>query len=296
MFYKIKLKFLKIFFQIIIFTIANSSTAEDSLKFNGYDIKQFGDFAKDWHFVTVRFRNDSNEMRIVYANDLAWKALNENSNKYPNGSVFAKIGIQTIPDPSFTSSLVPAGSRRVQFMVKNEVLHKNTNGWGYALFDSNGIPYPGDQQSQTQACAACHQIVNDRNNVFSQLMFYKSAKVFADENWKKYLTFEETNTVNLHSKLKKNVSEKSVRYLKGHLQTNVFNGTLDEIRPLLISEAKKTKKTAVFSSIDGNYFTIVIPKNSNKSCVGENVASMTIIQSNKIIQNKYVEESICVYN
>ena len=72
--------------------------------FNGYTLKQFGDFVHNWHFVTVRFRRDSGEMRFAYANDIAWKALSEHSTDYPDGAVFAKIGVSTMEDPAFTDS------------------------------------------------------------------------------------------------------------------------------------------------------------------------------------------------
>ena len=129
---------------------------------SGYKLDQFKNFENTWKLVTVRFRKDTGELRFTYANSLAWKTLSSNNRNYPDGSVFAKIGIATQEDPAFTSSAVPSGARRYQFMVRNAKKHQDTEGWGYALFDKNGKTFPGEPKVASQACAACHHLVPDR--------------------------------------------------------------------------------------------------------------------------------------
>ena len=138
---------------------------------NGFTLKQFGDYVHNWHFVTVRFRHDSGEMRFVYANDIAWKALLAGSKDYPDGAVFAKSAVMTNDDPSFIDSAVPSGARREQFMVRNRKRFKDTDGWGYAVFDDQGRVSIGETQNKTsEACNACHLAVPDRGMIFSQVM------------------------------------------------------------------------------------------------------------------------------
>ena len=136
----------------------------------GYTLGQFGNFVRYWHFVTVRFRRDTAEMRLTYANDKAWDALLAGGTKYPDGAVFAKIGIMTEEDPGFTSSVVPSSARRYQLMVMDHKKHAATDGWGYALFDMNGKTFEQNPVEQVQACHACHKLVPDRDYVFSQPM------------------------------------------------------------------------------------------------------------------------------
>ena len=138
---------------------------------NGYALKDYDGFWKDpanWHFVTVRFRKDTGEMRLTYANDIAWKALLAGGRQYPDGAVFGKIGLLTRDDPSFTSSAVPVGARRYQLMVRDAKKWQETNGWGYALFDGAGKAVAEDQDIASMACYACHALVPERGDVFSE--------------------------------------------------------------------------------------------------------------------------------
>jgi len=148
--------------------ISALAMADDTM--NGYSLQQFGDFQKNWHLVTVRFRQDTNEMRFTYANDLAWDTLKAGKVDFPNGAVFGKVGVMTKPDPAFVSSVVPGGARRIQFMVRDVKKHSRDDGWGYALFDVQGKVFPDHGRQAVQACVACHHIVPDRGFVFSQLM------------------------------------------------------------------------------------------------------------------------------
>src|SRR5262245_31783649 len=51
----------------------------------------YADFWKKWHFVAVRWREDTREIRLTYANDLAWKVLAEQGSEYPTGAMFGKL-------------------------------------------------------------------------------------------------------------------------------------------------------------------------------------------------------------
>lgn len=255
----------------------SSGTEQQRVKvMNGYALAEFGKFADNWKLVTVRFRKDSGEMRFTYANDLAWKTLSENRTDYPDGAVFAKISAMTRPDPDFVSSAVPSGARRVQFMVRKEKDHASTDGWGYALFDAEGNVFPGDPVQNSNACAACHRLVPQRGQVFSQYLslgdLLKPAPMSAANIHA--LKFEARAIAKLPAELRRALGKSasgvaSVRVIVGDLAKNIFGGTLDEIIPSLAHEAVKSKLPAALVSQDGKLFSLVIPKAEAKKCSGD---------------------------
>lgn len=238
-----------------------------NLEMNGYSLKQYENFAKEWELITVRYRQDSGEYRFVYANPLAAAALKEGKT-YPEGSVFAKTAYLLTSDPSFPSSLLPGKVNRYQLMVKNEKKHKDTGSWGYALFDSAGRTFAGEPKSVSFACHACHQIVRDKQYVFSEILpkdiaFFSDKKLTTSLKKKnQYLpTFENMNVSQLPklaaSYVPKNT--KTVRSIKGDLRKHLFEGTLNEIRPFLATEALATNGPAILISEDKSQFSLVYP-------------------------------------
>lgn len=242
----------------------NPAFAQDP-SMNGYTLRQFGNFSKEWRLVTVRYRKDTGEMRFTYANDLAWKTLQANKTDYPDGSIFAKIGAMSMPDPGFVNSMVPSGARRVQFMVRDQKKHKDTDGWGYALFDKDGKLYPGDVKAASNACMACHRLVPERGQVFSQTMFLEKFSTNAQSK----LGFVDAELKPLPESLRAKIPPHftKVRDMTGPLKDRPFFGTLDEVQPFLAQESAAKDLPAVFVSLDKKQFSAVIPL--RKSCEGE---------------------------
>ena len=242
---------------------------------NGYALKDYDGFWKDpanWHFVTVRYRKDTGEMRLTYANDIAWKALLAGGKNYPDGAVFGKIGLLTQEDPSFTSSAVPVGARRYQLMVRDAKKWSETNGWGYALFDGSGKAVAEDQDIASMACAACHALVPERGDVFSepfQLDVSSGTPALAVAS--AAIPRIEFKTVKadalpaaLRGKLPASFAE--ARLVQGKLMLHLFRGTIDEIRPTLVKEAIKSGKPAALVSKDGTLFSVVYVDAANPAC------------------------------
>jgi hypothetical protein len=240
---------------------------------NGYALSQFGDFIKEWPLVTVRFREDTREMRLTYANDLAWKALLKGVDDYPDGAVFAKVGITTEDDPSFISSKVPSGAKRFQLMVRDRKKHLDTAGWGYALFDQSGRTFDEDPAVKTMACHACHAIVPERGYVFSQPMVLDVGRasamtaIVAGAIPSQRVAFDVLDARNLPAKLAAwlPAGAEKIRTVTGPLRDNLFQGTLDEIRPTLMEEAKASGLPAALISRDGKRFSMVYVRKS-ESC------------------------------
>jgi hypothetical protein len=253
------------------------STSEKGVReMNGIVSDQMPAFYKDWHLVTVRYRTDSKEMRLTYANEIAMKAMKELKPQYPDGAIFAKIGLMTEDDPSFVSSKVPSGARRVQYMVRDKKKYASTDGWGYALFDANGNVFLDESiEKKTTACAACHRLVPERDYVFSREMFLgtqslNSALKLESPTEAEKVPFKGTLIRDLPSSVR--ALAKGYDYvlaLQGEIQKNAFSGTLDEVVPFLIDKShQKLVPSALV--IDDRNFTFVTPAKAGKkeACFG----------------------------
>lgn len=252
---------------------------------NGYRLKDFSGFESKWKLVTVRFRKDTQELRWVFANDLAYKTLIAGKIDYPDGAVFAKIGVLTNDDPEFPSSAVPSGTRRFQLMVRNAKKHEQTGGWGYALFDFNGKTFEEDPTKTSMACYACHRVVENRGQVFSQPFALagqvKPGTVFlTDSKGFKKISFVWKEIDALPANLRKLIPAevKKVRILNdSYLSEHLFQGTLDEIKPSLEMEAYLQKAPAVLFSQDQLRFSAVIPQKMDGCIEGKSFMSVSTL-------------------
>lgn len=271
---------------------ASAGPNQDEMSMNGYTKKQFGDFTKTWNLVTVRYRKDTGEMRMTYANDLAWKTLRANRIDYPAGSVFAKVGVMTKEDPAFPSSAVPAGARRVQFMVRDEKAHAYTQGWGYALFDMDGRRFPGDVKQASLACAACHSLVPQRGYVFSQPLSIAIAPTKDEPGWFSHLRFEDPKPNEVPAAVTKWLPPKveGLHLLRGKLTKAVFPGTLDEVRPLLAKQTFSTGRPTLLLEDGGSRFSLVFPLNKPGKCKD---TEMSLKGVHTLANGKFFEVEFC---
>jgi hypothetical protein len=243
---------------------------------NGILFSDYVGFEKNWEMVTIRFRQDSGEMRITYGNATAMKVLREGRTDFPDGSVFGKIAILTKPDPLFESSKVPAGAKRFQLMVKDQKRFSKTAGWGYALFDSKGKTFSGDQDLNTLSCAACHEIAKERGYVFSQIATFNTDVETKNGNTKvgeKDTKIFETRFVKdipslSIKKIKQLKKYKEIRVYTGLAKEHIFHGAADEMIPTLIKEAQIKLMPAYFGNEKDKDFSLVIP--TNHSCESDN--------------------------
>lgn len=286
-----------IFILILPFIMGLTSTFAGKDEMNGIKFKEFKNFPEKWGLVTIRFRKDTGEMRLTYANSIAMKTLTEGSINYPDGAVFAKTGIHTGVDPQFESSVVPKGIRRYQLMVKNKKKYASTGGWGYGLFDAEGKTFPEDPVTTQNACYACHTIVENRGDVFSQpFSFVKNAHFTSPQNGLVLdkIKFEWIEIAQVTPQIKEFIPKtfKKIRILSHKkMSENVFQGTLDEVRPTLEDQAKKFQSPALFSSVDGKRFVLVFLIQTD-DCVGQ--GAYQIISTD--IENKVQNEKVCTHD
>ena len=234
-------------------------------------LKDYKDFQTKWPLVTVRFREDSGEMRFTWGNEKAMSGLLAGKGDYADGSVFTKIGFISEEDPSFISSKVPSGSRRVQLMVRDKEKYASTDGWGYFLFDSSGEPVKTD----VNACAACHRIVPERGYVFSQQMafenlFKKPASSLPPLTISQSsVEFADKKLNELPSEFAKhipNAKSLTARKLIKPFLPAAFEGTADELRPLLVKETLRSGKASYFLSADQKVLSFVTKAKEKNNC------------------------------
>lgn len=249
-----------------------TATGTKPREMNGIFYDEHKDFTKKWHLVTVRYRQDSNEQRFVYANDKAYEALKKLKPDYPDGAMFAKVGFITEDDPAFPSSKSPAGAKRYQFMLKDRKKYAKSDGWGYALFDDQGNLFDEDMKAKTDSCVACHRIVPDRDYVFSRQMMLHHDQLVGPQlaGDAKAITFATVKMATAPVDLKKYAKLYDyLNTLTGPIQKSAFSGTLDEVIPLLSAKSKMTN-TPTALIVDDKNFSLVIPLPKSKKCLSHN--------------------------
>ena len=250
---------------------------------NGLKFEDYKDFTKTWHLVTVRFRQDTKEMRITYANDIAWREMQSSKSTFSDGAMFGKVGLITEKDPAFPSSEVPSGTKRFQLMYRDKKKFAATQGWGYALFDSKGQLFDEDPKMQSTACAACHAIVPERGYVFSRPMnvgFGASALAIEGPAALKSMKME-SKAVTGFSKAFQNEIPKgisNVMSLEGELKKKSFSGTLDEIVPFLIETVKLEGKTSTLYNDEHNYTLVSPNRTAEEKCEAGKIPLRVLIQ------------------
>ena len=294
------IKYLFLFFLISPFSTFAES-AEIAKEMNGYRLDSFENFESEWKLVTVRYRKDTREMRFTYANPLAWKSLKDGATEYPDGAIFAKIGFISQEDPAFPSSEVPRGARRFQFMVRDKQKFESTSGWGYALFNSEGNLFPEDPKIQEVACAKCHNIVKNKGAVFSEILKLSSKEVHVFPP-KSEPTFYKAGFVTIKAiDLPKSILShipakiKKLRSFQGGLDQNLFQGTLDEIKPLLIKEVINSEfSAAILFNEESERFSIVAKNPKNKTCQSNQISLLSIVSQHLKLMD--TERKVLVQN
>ncbi|MBI1272632.1 MAG: hypothetical protein GC131_00910 [Alphaproteobacteria bacterium] len=227
-------------------------------------------FEKDWKLVTVTFRTDIGEQRFAFANELAYKTLLSGQTDYPDGAVFGKVGVAVAGDAAFKDSKVPSGASRYQIMVRNKEKYADTGGWGYAIFNADGLVLtksPEDtDKGMAGLCYECHKLVTDRGYVFSRPLDLSPDNYLAVQKELGILSpeydFIDSDVSKLPPWVVRQLPEdtKKVRYLKSDLRKLVFSGPLVEIIPVLEAEAVRSNMPAIVIGDNKEVFGAYINK------------------------------------
>jgi hypothetical protein len=105
------------------------------------------------------------ELRVVFGNPAAIKAIENSTLPYPDGTILVKLAYKRKQSPEFETATVPGTPTTVQVMVKDSRRYASTGGWGFGRF-VNGQPVGA---APHQTCFACHAArVKDRDYVFTR--------------------------------------------------------------------------------------------------------------------------------
>jgi len=145
----------------ILSEVPDLTMPENNLKFK--EIKDY----KNYKIIGTHFRTDKNELRYILANDIAFKASNENL-PFPNGSKIVKIGWDTKEMSNFSPALEANEVQRIEYMIKDDKkFSKNPGNWGYARFVKKEGKYKSWDKG-TLSCISCHNIAKDNDFVFTK--------------------------------------------------------------------------------------------------------------------------------
>jgi hypothetical protein len=236
---------------------------------NGLHPKDFYGFWKDWHLVTVRYRSDNQEQRFVFANDIAWKAIQNQEASYPDGAMLGKVGYSLSQDESFPSSLVPERVMRIQIMRKSLSDQKSEHdGWSYWLYSkSPDTLQMGDRELSTY-CHSCHALVPQNDFVFSTAVFHDSKQVTVANQLKdqKVLSrFADLDTINLNAKERAIVATANLPAGSKLYRMPLFEGSLSELVPFLAENVKNS--ALIVMDADRHSYLAGMPADKAKSGV-----------------------------
>jgi hypothetical protein len=261
-------------------------------EFDGIDLSQSARFWEKWHLITVRYRVDNGEQRFVYANDLAYEAMKSGRKIYPDGAMFGKVAFISQKDDAFPSSLEPKTFTRVQLMKKDAANYAKSNGWGYGLYAmGTGVPYSTAKATVT-ACHACHQIVPNRDYVFSQSSFF-TAKTSAADPSTFYSRFLKKNLAQLDEKSKQalvdfHLNENSPLKL---LAMPLFPGSLNESIAPLIEYVRSDHLPFLLIDEENGLFIAASPAPVNKASCPNEIRLVRILSIHKSIHSAHTDKT-----
>ncbi|OQP64506.1 cytochrome P460 family protein [Niastella populi] len=132
-------------------------------------IEYIPDYRK-WKAVSISDRFDNGTMRIIYANDVAVKAIKERKiNPWPDGAILAKAAWKE--QANADGSISTGQFWQVEFMIRDSRKYASTKGWGWARWRGSDLkPYGGTAAFITE-CTSCHKPMKDNDYVFTKPLY-----------------------------------------------------------------------------------------------------------------------------
>ncbi|MGN7720723.1 heme-binding domain-containing protein [Chitinophaga sp. 22620] len=128
-------------------------------------ISYFSDY-KSWKVITSSNRFDNGTMRIIYGNDIAVKAIQENNiHPWPNGAKIVKVVWDKQAEDK-DGNVFAGDFNNVQFMIKDDEKFRDTEGWGFARFSTKKLVPYGKTASFATECINCHRLASATGFVF----------------------------------------------------------------------------------------------------------------------------------
>jgi hypothetical protein len=121
---------------------------------------------RHWQVIASTNRLDNGTMRVIYGNDIAVKAIQQNNiTPWPDGARIAKVVWNKTAEDA-DGNVYPGAFNNIQFMIRDARRYKDTGGWGYARFSTPDlIPY-GKSANFATECSNCHKLAASQGFVF----------------------------------------------------------------------------------------------------------------------------------
>lgn len=122
---------------------------------------------RNWKTVSTTERFDNNSFRVILANPIAEKAIQEGKNNpYPDGSILAKL---VWHQKALTNgTIIPGDFIHIEFMIKDEKRFSQTMGWGWARWKGEALTPYGASAMFVNECINCHKPVKNSDFVFTR--------------------------------------------------------------------------------------------------------------------------------
>jgi len=119
---------------------------------------------REWQVMSTTSRFDNTTMRVMFANPIAMQAIRENNiQPWPDGAIIAKVVWEKNMDSD--GNIHPGKFQNIQYMVRNKTRYKDTDGWGYAKFETPALKPYGTPMT-FKSCASCHRAANKTGGIF----------------------------------------------------------------------------------------------------------------------------------
>jgi len=126
---------------------------------------------REWKWISSAHEAGKlNSLGAVLANDIGYKAFQQGTYPYPDGTIIAALHYKHTPSDENNKifgqvqSFVPGAPTNIQFMVKDSTKYAATGGWGFGHFQ-NGKPADA---SFMQPCFPCHEKAQGTDLVFTR--------------------------------------------------------------------------------------------------------------------------------
>lgn len=128
---------------------------------------RYTDEFKNWKVISSSTMFDRS-MRVIYGNDLAAKAIEEEDFfPWPDGAIVVKAAWEQVENQY--GEIRTGDFINAQFMVKDAEKFKDTEGWGFAKFSTDElVPTGKNALFAAQSCIGCHrQLAEGTGYLFS---------------------------------------------------------------------------------------------------------------------------------
>lgn len=120
---------------------------------------------RQWQVMSTTSRFDNTTMRVMFANPVAMQAIKEKKiNPWPDGSVIVKVVWEKSIDTN--GNIHPGKFLNIQYMVRDAKRYQDTDGWGYAKFETPALKPYGNTPMTFRECSSCHRAANKTGGIF----------------------------------------------------------------------------------------------------------------------------------